>query len=1320
MKDSSVSPVGLFDTRRQQRLLDGLAERFRTCLKQQKKLRKTHAQQRLEEDAQLSAERADVTAACRESRRNMLRHWDQVEENLTSQYEITAIRNRRELNRLAAVFRRKAAEGKKAIERKVEARRQAVLQQYENCKNLPGQKKRKELKQIDEAFRPMHRELEEVRGLTVRRLDRLPDVPPSDNPEDDMSEPAPETVQDSLETIVRLTQKFREVATEMQTGAASKIVDSILLPAGVFLLVIVWAVVAFFVAPEPPWLWMAAGIIPAGFLGFVVYLILLWPLKQMTRRLYPKLERIGQAAEDCAIAGRKISAKVAADSSAELLQRRDAHLEATDRWREDQLSDLEKKLKSEQEALRLKLTAALETADKSYTETSARIDTEMRAKADAVANTISNQLAMTDQLVQQRREASAAERFTQLQRLSHRLNEGVSRGLRRITVTDEQVEKRFPDWAELLTEDFGGDSSVDFLPLGALRVDDSLKSLLHSDPTPNESATTDSATTDSATVGNGAAVAEELPDLLSDAQIPSSLPVVLHRRLHSGLVIHSSPKHLDQAIDLVHQVIWRLLTGAPPARAKLTLIDPIGRGQHFTSFMALADHDPAMVGHRVWTTDAKIDARLGELAHHVEDVLQASLRDRFERIEDYNEVAGSMAEPYRVVAAVGFPEGLTRDSYRHLRALIESGLRCGIFSILVCDDSKPWPADMPLPTGDSLLQLRIDDEGHWHLRSDGLENLPFEPAAPPPASMRQSLVEKVGTSAIAASRVEIPLENILSDADEANGSTTDGIDIVVGSQGANRTLSLALGEGVQQHVLIAGKTGSGKSTLLHSIITSGAHHYRPDELQYYLLDFKKGVEFKPYAETGLPHARVIGIESEREFGRSVLQRLDVELQQRGEMFRAVGVQELGEYRAKAEESMPRIMLIIDEFQELFVRDDRLAGDCAMLLDRLVRQGRSFGIHIVLSSQSLAGAYSLPRATLGQMAVRIAMQCSEADAALILSDDNTAARLISRPGEAIYNDAGGLVEGNQPFQVAWLSSSEHRKMLSAITTRDQSFNEQLAPPVVFEGNRPCRWTGPLADAAGRGDGSAGFRGLLGESVEIGPPLSLELSRDTGRNVLVITPAESRGAILASTVAGFAKLQPGLEVIYLDGTRVDDAASIAPWLADAGIQTKSVKPRDCEAEMGRLCELIKQRGDEATDVPPIIVIVDPVERFRDLRQDESFNFSLDAPGGAVGGGVALQTVLRDGPPANVFVFMVCGSAETLSRWLPRASQHDLELRILGQMNQSDSSLLIDTPMAADLSAATMLLYDDADGRVSKFRQCDLPDAADVRAWLEPSSA
>ena len=55
-------------------------------------------------------------------------------------------------------------------------------------------------------------------------------------------------------------------------------------------------------------------------------------------------------------------------------------------------------------------------------------------------------------------------------------------------------------------------------------------------------------------------------------------------------------------------------------------------------------------------------------------------------------------------------------------------------------------------------------------------------------------------------------------------------------------------------------------------------------------------------------------------------------------------------------------------------------------DRLVRQGRAFGMHVLLGSQTLGGSYSLPRATMGQMAVRVALQCNEADSSLILSED----------------------------------------------------------------------------------------------------------------------------------------------------------------------------------------------------------------------------------------------------------------------------------------------------------------------------------------------
>lgn len=1306
MKDSSVAPAGLFDPRRQKQLLQGLADRFQHCLDQQQDLRKSHAVERAQEEQSLSQERSEMTDQCRAKRRKMLDQWDQAEEELTSGYEASAIKHRKELARLSAVFRRKATEEKDTIERKVEARRQAVQEQYENRKNQPGLQNRKEIKLIDESLVEIHKQLEWARALTIRRLDRIPEVPPASNPEEDESAPAPGSVKETIETVEMLTRRCGVVVEEMQTGTAYKTVDSFYLPAGVGLAIAIWAIGAYFFGPQPPWIPMIVGAIVCGVIGFIIYAILLWPLKKATRRQYPKVERIARAAEECAASGRKISTDAAKDFAAELVHRRDSHLAATKRWKEEQLTEMEARLREQQEEHRQKLVQGLAEADTQYTQQFARVGQEMRQNAETLAADITETLAKTDSQLQAKRKTAAADRHAQLQHLSNRLKEGASRGLHRIFVTDQQVRQRFPDWESVHRGDALGQNKLDFLPLGNLGVDASLRNVLEGKTAKQPIANSG---------GNGHHGTDDLNELLATAEVPEMLPVVLHRRLHSGVVIQAPQSQMENAVDLAHQLIWRLISGAAPTRAKLTLIDPLGRGQHFTSFMALADHDATMVGHRVWTTDSKIDARLGELAHHVEDVLQSSLRDRFERIEDYNEVAGSMAEPYRIVAAVGMPEGLTRDGYKHLRALIESGLRCGIFTVLVCDSERPWPTDMPLPGREKMLHVSVDESGTWQLDSDGLEGLPFHPAPLPPVAMRKELVEQIGTATVAASRVEIPLGSIIDSADQAAGSTSEGIEIAIGSQGANRVLALDLGEGVRQHVLIAGKTGSGKSTLLHSIITSGAYRYSPDEMHFYLLDFKKGVEFKPYADCGLPHARVIGIESEREFGRSVLQRLDEELQQRGEKFRANGVQELGEYRQASGETLPRIMLVIDEFQELFVRDDRLANDCAMLLDRLVRQGRSFGMHVVLSSQSLAGAYSLPRATLGQMAVRIAMQCSESDAALILSDDNTAARLIARPGEAIYNDAGGLVEGNQPFQVAWLSTNRHREMLSEIAERDADWRKQLAPPVVFEGNRPCRWNAHLASAVVDNESSSALSGLLGEAVEIGPPLGLQLSRNTGRNVLLITPPESRGAVLASTISGMAKCDPRLQVVYLDGNRADDTPSLAPWLEEAGLNVKAVRTRDSESEIVRLSELVKSRGDEAEDAEPIVVVVDPLERFRDFRQDESFNFSLDAAGAGASGATALQDLLRDGAPANIFVVCVCGSAETLSRWLPRASQHDLELRILGRMNATDSSTLIDTPMASELSTATMLLYDDSDGRITKFRQCDLPDPKEVCDWL-----
>ena len=58
------------------------------------------------------------------------------------------------------------------------------------------------------------------------------------------------------------------------------------------------------------------------------------------------------------------------------------------------------------------------------------------------------------------------------------------------------------------------------------------------------------------------------------------------------------------------------------------------------------------------------------------------------------------------------------------------------------------------------------------------------------------------------------------------------------------------------------------------------HFFPEGDLKPYdtsLRDFKRGVEFMAYATGRLPHARAVAVESDREFGLSVLQRLDAEL-----------------------------------------------------------------------------------------------------------------------------------------------------------------------------------------------------------------------------------------------------------------------------------------------------------------------------------------------------------------------------------------------------------------------------------------------------------
>ena len=713
----------------------------------------------------------------------------------------------------------------------------------------------------------------------------------------------------------------------------------------------------------------------------------------------------------------------------------------------------------------------------------------------------------------------------------------------------------------------------------------------------------------------------------------------------------------------------------------------------------------------------------------METVIQKYLRNEYTSIEAYNEQAGEIAEPYRFLVMADFPVNVSDQSAKRFASILQSGARCGVHVLMLRDLRASLPAGLDIDDlrRGAITVRWLPAEGaipeRWSLDEGHLAELPFTPDAPPDDAMLLRLTRAVGRAAKDSNRVEVPFSSVTPKPEERwTLSTAKNFRVPLGRSGANRLQYLTLGEGTSQHALVAGKTGSGKSSLLNALIVNTALWYSPDEVEFWLVDFKKGVEFKAYAASALPHARAVAVESDREFGLSVLQGLDDELRRRGELYRSANVQNLTDWRAlKRPERMPRCLLVIDEFQELFIEDDKVAQDASLLLDRLVRQGRAFGMHVVLGSQTLGGAYSIARSTMGQMGVRIALQCTETDSQLILSDDNTAARLLTRPGEAIYNDAGGLLEGNSPFQVVWIGDEERDAQLRLVTATDSSHTSAPRPkPIVFEGNQPADpWAnGPLLTAlAASAPGREAFapKVWFGDAVSIKDPTHAALVRRSGSNIAVVGQRdESAAALMAMAMISIAAQTPavGTRIVVLDGTTPDDRlhgmlAGVRAALPH-DVQIPSFRDvGDAIISLGE--ELARRNADGGSDGPGMFLLINGVHRFRSLRRTEDdYSFSSSGDGAPTPDKV-LALLLKEGPLVGIHCILWADTLANLQRTVDRNSLRELENKVLFQMGVTDSSTLIDGPAASRLGFHRALLANEESGLLEKFRPYALPDAA-----------
>jgi hypothetical protein len=1171
----------------------------------------------------------------------------------------------------------------------------------------------------------------------------------------DGEEAEADRVEHELRRVGELTAALREATIALERHKLSRWYEDGK-PFGVFLSL--WAIA---VVPSGlllgwrSWQWLAVSLAAAiaatvGMLGWF------WPIArrqsgekfQTIRRLARDARgAIEQAVEAARERGRREAQALVSDRDYQLAaveQKMHSVVGDRERWKEAEMGRAGQTFPSRLAELRGELDSRLSEAHRRHANALARVTEERDRRA-----------AENREQYEERCRVQQADHDRDWQALAERWQDGLA-GIREdFSSMDAECRRLFPDWDRTDYADW----PVPAETTPAVRFGQVMLDL--------------------AQVKNGIPQDPRLRPM----ETTMTLPALWTLDEQPVLLITADEDGRREAIEVLQLVMLRMLTAMPPGKVRFTILDPVGLGENFASFMHLADFDEQLIASRIWTDSQQIEEQLTRLTAHMETVLQKYLRNEFATIHEYNAQAGEMAEPFQVLVVANFPANFSEAAARKLVSIATSGPRCGVYTLLSVDRKQRMPANFDLTdlaadavhldwvaraerqhalsastTGDSLAaRTQPLVRGQFRWRYPAFEHLPLTLDRPPSAERFNDVVRAAGRAARDSLKVEVPFEQVApAESDYWSHDSGQELIVPIGRAGARRLQSVRLGKGTSQHLLVCGKTGSGKSTFLHALITNTALHYSPDEVEFYLIDFKKGVEFKTYAAHHLPHVRVIAIESEREFGLSVLERLDAELRRRGDLFRAAGVQDLpdfrkhvGEFLRNSEKSvseklpyvgpMPRVLLVIDEFQELFVEDDKLAQDAALLLDRLVRQGRAFGIHVLLGSQTLGGAYSLARSTMGQMAVRVALQCSEADAHLILSDErNEAARFLSRPGEAIYNDQNGLVAGNHPFQVVWLPETKRVSYLRQIEARSRlrgalhgaGSNETI----VFEGDRPAdpadnAQLRELLERGPSGPPSAPQKAWLGAAVAIKEPTSATFGRHAGSNLLVVGAwEESALGVLANAVIVLAaqnaakrneqdvkSKDPALCFFVLDGTR-PESPEAGSWqrVADAlphAVEVAGV--RDTARIISQLAaELARRESAGEENAPPLYLVIFNGGRFRDLRRGEDdFSFSMDRSQ-PPGPDRQWAEILRNGPAWGIHTLLWCDTYNNVSRLLDRVALREFEMRVAFQMSAADSSSLLDTPAASKLRQHRGLFASEDLGTLEKFRPYGVPTAE----WLD----
>lgn len=589
---------------------------------------------------------------------------------------------------------------------------------------------------------------------------------------------------------------------------------------------------------------------------------------------------------------------------------------------------------------------------------------------------------------------------------------------------------------------------------------------------------------------------------------------------------------------------------------------------------------------------------LGYLRSHVQGVANV-IQGRAHSLTDFRREVGHPVESYKLVL-LSTDFGLLDESIQNaVTVLAKAGPRNGV-TFLVHSTG--------LDVNSFLLELfqRVQVQGDQLFDDSGARCGSFD--VPSSAGLIR-VAQDVREALVSAAATVVPFAAVEPLTGRWAHDSRDGLSFTVGRYGMS-AITITLGDEVNQrhNALVTGAVGQGKSNLLSVIIHSLCHRYSPTELQLYLLDFKEGVTLQRFTDGPqgeyLPHARVLGLEADREFGLSVLRHLFSVYRQRMKEFKESGVQSLREFRTKhPDRVMPRIVLIVDEFQMMLAERDKVADEIADLLQRGVRLFRACGIHVILASQTIGGNTALmgsaAEGLFGQVPVRMALKNSLAESRATLGARNDAAAHL-RSREAIVNLDYGELSANKKTAIAFADEA----VLSRLRAEWWADARTLAAPYVFMGERALSLADDFQKLRAIKDriGAAPVA-LLGQRIEVdGSCLEVPMNSDVGRSIAIVGPGNSAIPLATAVLSLCQQPHRGeVEVVvadFLQGNKQWESIR-SPWLrmlGEAGAAVNLVGPGELDQAIDRLVEQATEEAEQLTRVSTTYVLGLGMERMR----------------------------------------------------------------------------------------------------------------------------